>query len=401
VSSDVQVAVIGAGPYGLSLASYLADAHVSHVVIGEPMATWRRHMPRGMFLKSEGFASSIASPGNRCSLASFCSVAGRDYADTGLPVSIETFIAYGAWFEEQAVREVMPRTVSRLARNGSGFSLTLDDGSTVYPRRTVVAAGMTHCAYLPPELAALPRSVCTHTFDHASFDGFAGKEVAVVGAGQSALESAALIRESGARPRVLVRGPLLVWNPLPRPERRPLRQRLREPVAGLGAGWKTWVYSNWPLALSAFPRETRIRLATTTFGPAGAWWLRPRFENRVEVELNSAIVRASTDAGRVALELRNTLNGDRSTRRLEVDHVLAATGYRGDLERLDFLDDDLARSIATVAGDPVLSRRFESSVPGLYFVGRAAANTFGPVMRFVFGSRFASETVSSAVRRGA
>jgi thioredoxin reductase len=396
VKTDVQVAVIGAGPYGLSVASHLRVARISHTVVGQPMDTWRHHMPQGMFLKSEGFASSIASPGNKHSLASFCALTGREYGDSGVPVSIETFIAYGRWFLEQSVREVVERTVTRLSRDGTHFSLTLDDGSIVRAPNVVAAPGMTHCAYTPPELAALHNGFCTHTFDHDKFDGFARQEVAVVGGGQSALESAALLRENGARPRVLVRGPIIEWNPLPRSAERPLRARLREPIAGLGAGWPTWLYSNAPLGISLLPSEKRLRLATTTFGPAGAWWLRSRVEKEVEIGLNSTIVGASGDDGRVTLEIRGP---DGRTRRLAVDHVLAATGYRGSLPRLGFLDAELEHAIAAVNGDPVLSRYFESSVPGLFFVGRAATNTFGPVMRFVFGSGFASRRVSGRIRR--
>jgi thioredoxin reductase len=396
VKGDVHVAVIGAGPYGLSLASYLRGASISHVVVGQPLDTWRRHMPQGMYLKSEGFASSIASPRSAYSLGTFCRLAGRDYGNTGVPVSLETFIAYGTWFEEQAVVEVVRRTVTRLSRSGKLFSVALDDGSALQAHRVVVAAGMTHCAYKPPELAALPDSVCTHTFDHDGFQAFTGREVAVVGGGQSALESAALLRESGARPRVIVRGPLVVWNQLPRAEQRPLRERLREPVAGLGAGWRTWLYSNCPLGFTTLPGDIRVRLATSTFGPAGAWWLRNRVENRIDIALESTIADASLDRGRVVLEVRGANSG---SRRLAVDHVLAATGYRGNLKKLGFLDGELERSIETIAGDPALSRHFESSVPGLFFVGRAAANTFGPVMRFVFGTRFASGTVADRICR--
>ncbi|HKP17786.1 MAG TPA: FAD-dependent oxidoreductase [Gaiellaceae bacterium] len=395
MTADVQVAVIGAGPYGLSLASYLREARISHVVLGQPLDTWRRHMPKGMYLKSEGFASSIGSPRNTHSLAAFCKLTGREYGHTGVPVSLETFVAYGTWFEEEVVPGVVTQAVTRLSRNGT-FSLGLDDGATLSARQVVIAAGMTHCSYTPQELAALPAGVCTHTFDHDGFDEFAGRVVAVVGAGQSALESAALLRECGARPRVVVRGPTVLWNRLPRPAERPLPARLREPVGGLGAGWSTWLYSNCPRGFSALPREKRVRLARTTFGPAGAWWLRERVENKIDMDLNSPIAGAAYEGGRVALDIRSA---DGSTRRLEVDHVLAATGYRGDVSKLGFLDDELERSIVTVAGDPVLTRQLESSVPGLFFAGRAAANTFGPVMRFVFGSSSASRAVTGRLRQ--
>jgi hypothetical protein len=77
--------------------------------------------------------------------------------------------------------------------------------------------------------------------------------------------------------------------------------------------------------------------------------------------------------------------------------VLAATGYRVDLDRLDFLDPALRGEVRTVAGWPHLTSSFESSVPGLYFTSLAAAETFGPVMRFVCGAGFAARRISAAV----
>jgi hypothetical protein len=79
------------------------------------------------------------------------------------------------------------------------------------------------------------------------------------------------------------------------------------------------------------------------------------------------------------------------------DHVIAATGYKVDLERLTFLSSEIRSQLKSVANTPVLSSNYESSLPGLYFVGVAAANSFGPVMRFAFGADFAARTVTRAL----
>jgi FAD-dependent urate hydroxylase len=125
-------------------------------------------------------------------------------------------------------------------------------------------------------------------------------------------------------------------------------------------------------------------------GPAGAWWLRERIEGHVEVLAGHALASAETGEGGIRLRL----DASGSERELEVDHVIAATGYRVRLDALGFLDGALRNRLTTVGGAPALSSSFESSVPGLYFVGMAAANSFGPVMRFVCGTGFAAGRAS-------
>jgi thioredoxin reductase len=81
------------------------------------------------------------------------------------------------------------------------------------------------------------------------------------------------------------------------------------------------------------------------------------------------------------------------------EHVIAATGYKTDLERLQFLNPGIRSKVKTLDGAPILSSTFESSVPGLYFAGVAAANSFGPVMRFAFGAGFAARTLTRALTK--
>jgi FAD-dependent urate hydroxylase len=99
--------------------------------------------------------------------------------------------------------------------------------------------------------------------------------------------------------------------------------------------------------------------------------------------------------GKVRLQLHAD---DGTDREVVTEHVITGTGYKVDLNRLQFLSPEIRRQIAVVAGSPLLSSTFESSVPGLYFVGLAAANTFGPLMRFAFGAGFAAERISKAIQ---
>jgi cation diffusion facilitator CzcD-associated flavoprotein CzcO len=388
--SDVDVAVVGRGPYGLAVGARLARSGVAYRALGRPMASWIEQMPAGMYLKSEGFASNIWDADGECTLAAFCSSSGLAYGDYAVPVSLDTFVAYGLWLSERDGSRT-DSYARRISAQGRGFAVELEDGERFTARRVVVAVGTSHFAYVPDELEGLPHDLCSHTCEHRDLQGFAGRRVAVVGGGQSALETAALLREAGAVPTVVVRKPALAWNEMPGDFERPWWKRAREPIAGLGGGWKAWAYSNLPSAFAALPAKQRREHVRRAFGPAGAWWLRGRIDGLVDVRLGHSIESAEAGGSGVRLALL-TKGGGRSV--VEADHVIAATGYRVSLDRLGFLDG-LRHEIRTEYGSPVLSRRFESSVAGLYFTGLAAAQTFGPPMRFVYGTRFAADRIGT------
>jgi FAD-dependent urate hydroxylase len=394
MSDAVDVAIIGAGPYGLSLAAHLRAAGVDYRHFGLPMRLWQAAMPQGMFLKSQGFASNLSDPDGTHTLEAFCQATGRPYKGYGLPVSLDTFVAYGKWFQSMlglAIEEVL---VTGMARRNGGFELSLGGVEQVLARKVVVAIGVEHFAHVAEPLSGLPAELCTHSSAHADLAAFRGQQVIIVGAGQSALESAALLHENGAAVQVLARKRQVAWNGEPLPLDRPLLQRLKEPEAGLGSGWATWFYSNHPDLFRQLPKDTRVYRARTALGPAGACWLRPRVEGQFPVLTAHAVTSAEPRDGGVSLRVTGP---DESSRELTADHVIAATGYRIDLRRLQFLPETVRSGLRTLAGSPVVGRDYQSSVAGLYFVGPAVAPTFGPVMRFVFGSRHAASAVARHV----
>lgn len=389
------VVVLGAGPYGLSVASHLRAAGLRTRLFGDPMETWHRHMPAGMFLKSEGFASNLSDPGGRLTLRRFCAETAAAYEDVGAPIALETFVSYGRWFATESRGAPENVRVLALRRRDRGFELELAGGEVVVAAAVVVATGVSGLAWVPAELGALPPERLTHSSEHASFDAFAGRTVGVIGAGQSALESAALLVEAGARPSVILRGPALVWAGHPPVGPQPLLRRLRWPLSPLGTGLRLAAFFRLAPAFRLLPVATRERLVRETLGPAGAWWLRDRVEGRLPILPRHRLSGATTSASGVSLAF--LADGDEHV--VEVDHVLAATGYRVDLGRLGFLADDIRADLRAAAGYPRLSPWFESSVPGLYFVGLPAALSFGPLMRFVCGADLASRRVASHVAR--
>ena len=395
--SDVDVAIIGAGPYGLSLAAHLSAAGLSYRHFGVPMRLWRGAMPEGMFLKSQGFASNLSDPQGTHTLEAFCQATRHPYQGYGLPVPLETFVSYGQWFQSELDLKVEEVLVSGLVQRADGFGLTLADGEQFVARRVVVAIGVEHFAYVPEPLSELPASACTHSSAHTDLAAFRGQEVVVAGAGQSALESAALLHENGATVQVLARRPVLAWNGKPLDPHRPLLRRLREPEAGLGSGWSTWFYSDHPDLFRRLPQHTRVYRARTALGPAGASWLRERVEGQFPVRTGRTVLWAKPRDGKVQLGISGPGTPDSE---LAVDHVIAATGYRIDLKRLTFLPDTMRSSLRTVGGSAAVGRDYQSSVSGLYFIGPSVAPSMGPVMRFVFGSKHAATTVGRHLAAG-
>ena len=355
------------------------------------MRTWLAHMPKGMRLKSEGFASSLYDPDSTFTLESYCKDHGIPYAKTGLPVPLEVFASYGLEFQRRFVPELDTKLVSSLQRSAEGFCIRLDDGKLVSARRVVMAIGIIPYDYLPPVLAALPEGFATHSSRHHSLDRFKGREVAVVGAGASALDLAALLHESGARPHVVARRAVIHFHSQPSKREPSFLDVLRAPVTPIGPGWKLFLCANAPLLFRAMPEKFRLEKVRRVLGPAACWFVKEQIVGKVPIIPGVTVTEAKVQTGRVSLRLTDGA-GVHTT--LITDHVISATGYKVDIERLTFVDPNLRAGIQSVDSTPVLSAHFESSVPGLYFVGASAANTFGPLLRFACGALFTARRLS-------
>ncbi|GAA0921607.1 NAD(P)/FAD-dependent oxidoreductase [Streptomyces thermoalcalitolerans] len=388
--------VVGAGPYGLSIASHAASAGLNLRVFGRPMASWRDHMPRGMLLKSEPWASNLSDPQGRWRLDVYCAEHGLT-ARHAEPIAVEHFAAYGLWFARHAVPEVDERRVIRVTPGPGGFTAVTEDGEAVHARTVALAVGVMPFVEVPRTLRGLPASLVSHSCDHSDLGRFRGKDVTVIGGGQAALETAALLTEQGTRVRVLARADRLVWNDVPPPLERPWWQSVRCPHSGLGVGWRNWFYAERPHLFRRLPERTRSCIATTALGPAGAWWVRSRVEGVVDVLTGHEVAAASAVPGGLRLD---TVTREGTTRTLETEHVIAATGFKARCDRLSMLSADLRGSLAALPdGSPKVGYDFESSHPGLFLAGLMTASGFGPAMRFVQGAPFTAATLVRGVRR--
>ena len=385
----VDVAVVGAGPYGLSVAAHLSARGADIRVFGTPMQTWQESMPVGMSLKSEGFASSLSDPHKTLTLRAYCTQHNIAYADTGIPVPVKVFAAYGKAFYERFVPDLVQKKVISILPASHGFDLRTEDGDIVAAQRVVVASGIRSYDYIPPELQGLPRQHLSHSVEYGDAAHLKGQDVLVVGAGSSATDMAAHLRLRGANARIVTRRKAITFqSPL---GQRSLLDTIKAPMTGLGPGWKSVLCVKAPLLFHAMPEAFRIDVVRRYLGPAPAWFVRQEVEGHVPYTLQSQIIGTEVVGGRVSLVLRGS---DGTEHRVTGDHVVAATGYRVDIDRLTFLDAGMRKSLRLAGRAPALSNHSESSIPGLYFVGTAAANSFGPMLRFVYGADFAARRLA-------
>lgn len=387
--SEDDVVIVGAGPFGLSVAAHLAHAGVSHTVIGRPMRTWKNHMPSGMKLRSEPYGSDLASPRPGFDIEAYSRLREVEYVPRLGPLPIERFLDYSDWYAEELVPAALDAEVTSVSRAAGAFRVELRDHETISARALVLAVGLLPFRVLPETLTELPTDLATHVSDHHDLTVFRGRRVAVVGGGQSALETAALLHEHGVDVQLVVRRPTINWLE-PNPAQLSALGHVRRPTNKLCEGWHCQFW-NSPRLFRMLPREMRIDKARSVLGPAGAWWLKDRVSGVVPTHTGTLVTQAVPAGNGVRLHL----DGPGPTV-LDVDHVIAATGFRVDLDRLDFLEPVLRRGLDDEDGYPVVDRSGESTVDGLFFAGAAAAGSLGPSVRFVAGTHTSAKQVAAS-----
>jgi thioredoxin reductase len=383
---DLDVAIVGAGPFGLSSAAYLKSKGIGVGIFGDPMSFWRDHMPAGMYLRSNWAASHISDPGAKLTLDHFKADTCAKFEQ---PIPLQQFIDYGQWYQHKALPELQRVQIKKVEKNGAGFKLSLDDGSLFKVRRVIVATGIAHFPWVPREFEDKPKSHITHSSDHNDLSRFRGQQIVVIGSGQSALDAARILSSYEAKVEVIGRQKLIRWV-----GQNAWLHRL---------GPISWcLYSNFdvgpagisrlvgfPNVFRQLPRRLKDPISHRAIRPAGTGWQKI-YLTAVPMTLDRFVTSVEILGDKVKLELND------STDRI-ADHVIVATGYRANVSHYSFFDSSMTNTIRTSGGYPVLTRALESSVPGLHFVGKPAAWSFGPLLNFISGTHFASAELLKAL----
>ena len=387
-SAKYDVVVMGAGPYGLSISAHLLGKGLKIATFGRPNFFWSNNMPKGMLLRSFWWATSLSDPEGKYPISSYLQEKGIIPVD---PMPGEVFVDYGKWFQKRAVPDVDETYVANITRKDDHYLVTLEDGRVVESKAVVVAPGLHYYVYSPEEYAHMPSSLVSHSSEHYDLGKFKGQKVAVIGRGQGALESAALLNENGADVQIITRSSLR-WLRVSNPNVPAWIREIRAPQAGMGNGWSNFLQEKFPYALHSMSRARRDVIFDTTHGPAGAQWLKPRILGQVTVKEQVQVEKIEAVNNKARLTLSN---GEI----LDYNHVILGTGYRTDVKGLPMLDQDLKDSLQSHRGSPVLNSWFESNVPGLYFAGYTAGRSLGPFYRFVVGTDAAARRIASALAK--
>ncbi|MBV9674365.1 MAG: NAD(P)-binding domain-containing protein [Verrucomicrobia bacterium] len=378
------VIIAGAGPYGLAVGAHLSQVRgLESVIFGEPMSFWERNMPQGMCLRSNWTATQIADPVGKLTLEAFQLERNIQFQT---PVPVSRFVEYGQWYQSKALPDLDRRKVISIAASGDHFIISLEDETAVLAKNVIVALGIGAFARRPIEFAAIPKELASHVSEHRDLSAFRGKNVLVLGSGQSALESAALMNEQGVQVEVCTHAGSIHW--LGGWASKTLHQ-------GLGKGVARMLYAPTdvgPAGLSQiaarpdlvrrFPRAFQDALRKRALRPAGARWLHKRMQD-VNIMLNCGVISAKPIGDQINVKLSGGIEKT-------VDHVLLGTGYQVDISRYTLLSPKLLAGIERHHGYPKLRPGLRTSVPGLHMLGAPAAWSFGPLMNFVSGAGYAS-----------
>jgi thioredoxin reductase len=360
------------------------------------MDSWRSHMPQGMLLKSDPFASNLSDPQDLFTLARFSEERSIPYGDRA-PVRLDVFCDYGLAFQKRCAPWLEDVQVIAIEQTGGAFTLHLDNGEKASARRVVVAIGVGPFRYMPEILSAPPERLVSHSFDHHDLSVLAGDRVAIVGGGASAIDLAGLLHERGCDVALISRRANLKFSGSRGPQSGGVAstwRRLRHPPSGLGPGLRSRLSTDAPLLIHTLPKRLRLEFVRRHLGPAASGVMKDKVIGRVPLLLGRELAAATVKDGGVTLTLSKK-DGQQDS--LRVDRVIAATGFRVNLDGLSFLSPSLRAGIAEYQRAPTLSRSFESSISGLYFIGPAAAASFGPLMRFTFGARYAARRLTNAL----
>lgn len=371
---DTNVLIVGAGPFGLAIAALASQKQIEHSIVGRPMEFWRRHMPNGMYLRSA--CDWHLDPLNIHTIEKFVELQGKTRKEVE-PLSLDFYLSYVDWFQEQKQIKTTPLYIKRLDRLSNHFLATTENDTPIYAQKVVLAPGFKHFANIPAELETrLAPCKFQHTCDSVDFRTAAGKRYLIIGGRQSAFEWAALLLESDAAAVHL--------------------SHRHDSPAFKEADW-TWVTTlvdnlvqdpNWFRNLSSEEKETINRKLWSEGRLKIEPWLESRLaSDRVRIWPQTEVVNCASANDNCRVELSN---GEI----LEVDEIILATGYKVNIARLPYLTNgNILNRLESRDGFPVLDDHFETSIPGLFITSMPAVQDFGPYFGFTISVRASAQLI--------
>lgn len=382
-SRNTDFLIIGAGPFGLSMAARARHLGIDHLIVGEPMHFWHAHMPDGMYLRSE--CDWHLDPQAVDTIEAFLRTRQLTTADA-TPLSRDLYLQYARWFQARQQIDPLPVFVERLdgVDGGRRFRATLAGGGAIDADNVLLALGFAPFKHVPDDLArVLPADRVEHTCDYVDFSDIRDRRCLIVGGRQSAFEWAALMCEAGAAAvHVSHRhdSPAFVrsdWSWVD-----PLVERLVDEP-----GWYQRLSQAEKDGLSRrLWAEGRLKLEP---------WLAPRVHRQpVSIRANTRVT-ACIESG---LAFVVTLDGADGPCVLEIDRIVLATGYKVDVARVPLLaQGNLLPRLQTDNGFPLLDEHLQSNIPGLFMTSMLAVRDFGPFLAFTGSVRASAKLVGEAL----
>ncbi|WP_108670323.1 NAD(P)-binding domain-containing protein [Peribacillus acanthi] len=366
----LDVIIVGAGPYGISLAAHAVANKLEYKLFGYPMDFWKNQMPQDMFIRTPHDFVSFSDPLEQWTIHNYALETGT-LLETPLPRPV--FVDYASWFAEKTGITFSPVLVSNVEQKDGYFTVRTETGEEYQTKNVIVATGVEHYKYLPESMKEVSSNLLSHTSGYTDFSQFKGKKVAVIGSGQSAWEAAGLLNREQAEVELIYRrkGPNYAGSR----ENEILLRDLGEVFYTLPLKEKKTMWGQSPGSVAHFLEKYVEGLVPQT-GEVGIESLTPISDDEIKITLT---------------------NGEEK----KVNHIIVATGFRINLDRVPFMDQKLLQKIEReeLPQFPKLSEFFESNIQGLYFAGPLSSHSHGPTFRFILGLKKTSSTILKSITR--
>ncbi len=380
-NNSIDLIIIGAGPFGLSAASFANFHQIDYLVIGKPMAFWKENIPENMYLRS-GTDWHLDPYGNY-TIETFLKSRNKTPEDVK-PLPLTIFLDYAEWFQEQQNINVLDKLILKLDYLGGEkkYLITLKDGKEIKAINVLIAIGFKFFKKLPVYLTKkLPAGSFTHTCDVVKFEKFKDKSVLIIGGHQSAYEWAALIVEAGAKT-------VHISHRHEAPEFAESNWSWIDPIMDQMVDNPEWYRT-----LNEKEQEEIERKFWIEDSQKLEPWLLPRIdrENIKIWPLSNVVKCDESNSGQYKVHLDNG-------RRLEVDHIILATGYKVDINKIPFLSSgNILPKLNINEGFPDLDGYLQTSLPGLYMTSMIATKSFGRFFAYIASCRTSSQIVGNHI----